>query len=308
VVQTDERHRDDDSPNTNKNTASDERLPLVKITDLMNKSVRGSDRDNIGQVQDLALDVDRDRVVFAVFKSGDNLVAVPFQKITIDSDRAMTAQITRDELRNAPTFSENNWSQLGSASFAQRVNQHFRADDSVYGYQRDRDRDNTRNDRDRNRNDQADDSKMRGWEPSSEYGRLFDSGTRETITGKVTSVDHFTMNNMAEGVQLRIDANNNQNVIVHLGPAWFIDHQQAEFKSGDQVQVSGSRVNVDGRNVIMAIYVRRSDRVMTLRDSDGTPVWDAWTERGQSGSAHDRDRGKNPDRPKVTNPGQNKDR
>jgi sporulation protein YlmC with PRC-barrel domain len=271
---------DRDHRNASDNNNNADRLPLMKITDLIGRDVRGTQREDLGKVEDLALDVRRDRVLYAALSTdrGNNnkFIAVPFSMLDVNAtQKTIVCRADRDRLKNAPMFASSDFSQLADSNFTQRVNKHFGVDDNVvYGYH---DGQNDSRDRDNRDRDNNDDSRLRGWEPSSEYNNRFSSGTRETITGRITAIEHVTpTSGMSEGVALRINSSENQNVIVHLGPSWFIDHQQNQFKEGDQVEVQGSRVSIDNRNVVLAQLIRRGDRVMVLRTKDGWPMWAAW--------------------------------
>ncbi len=68
----------------------------------------------------------------------------------------------------------------------------------------------------------------------------------------------------------------NDELEVHLGPAWFIDNQDLQLAAGDRVDVRGSRVTIDGKPALIAIEVRRGTDVLKLRDEAGVPVWVAW--------------------------------
>ena len=80
---------------------------------------------------------------------------------------------------------------------------------------------------------------------------------------------------MDPGVALTIKTEKAGNMQVHLGPEWYMKRQQEKFADGDEIEVVGSKVEVDQKPVIMATQVRVKGRSLTLRNADGVPTWDA---------------------------------
>jgi hypothetical protein len=119
-----------------------------------------------------------------------------------------------------------------------------------------------------------------GWGPHAGYGRLYDAKTVGTVKGEVTSIEYVTpMRGMSQGVHLRLKTDG-EAVSIHLGPAWYIATQDVKIESGNQVEVKGSRVTIDGKPAIIAAEVRKGDDVLELRDEAGVPVWSGWRRRG----------------------------
>ena len=72
---------------------------------------------------------------------------------------------------------------------------------------------------------------------------------------------------------------------VELGPSWFIDNQDLHLAVDDRISVTGSRVKTNGVESLIAIEVRRGNEALSLRSTDGTPVWVAWRWRTPSAGA-----------------------
>jgi hypothetical protein len=63
-----------------------------------------------------------------------------------------------------------------------------------------------------------------GWGPGSDYGRMYDPKTVETVTGDVVKVDRITpMRGMSSGVHLVVKTDKGD-VSVHLGPQWYLEN------------------------------------------------------------------------------------
>lgn len=60
---------------------------------------------------------------------------------------------------------------------------------------------------------------------------------------------------------------------VHLAPSKFVKEYELVFNQGDQIEVTGSKVNFEGVDTIFAREVKRGNDVFVFRDKDGNPVW-----------------------------------
>jgi len=119
-----------------------------------------------------------------------------------------------------------------------------------------------------------------GWGPGGAYGRMYDPKTVDTVTGEVVKVDRITpMRGMSGGVHLVLKTDKGD-VSVHLGPQWYLENQDVKIEPKDTVEVTGSRVTVQGQPALIAAEVKKGDQVLKLRDAVGTPVWAGWRKRG----------------------------
>ena len=115
-----------------------------------------------------------------------------------------------------------------------------------------------------------------GWGPGSQYGRLYDPKTVETVSGEVVKVDRITpMHGMSAGVHLMIKTDKEE-VSVHLGPLWYLENQDVKIAPKDKVEIKGSRVTVQGKPAIIAAEVKKGDQTLKLRDEAGVPFWSGW--------------------------------
>lgn len=121
----------------------------------------------------------------------------------------------------------------------------------------------------------------RGWSSAGRYDRLFDAKTMTTINGEIMSLARFTpMKGMTAGVHMKVKTAA-ETLDVHLGPAWYLESQEADLKAGDKVEVKGSRITYEKKPAIIAVTIKRGDDVLVLRDTDGFPRWAGWR-RGAS--------------------------
>ncbi len=120
--------------------------------------------------------------------------------------------------------------------------------------------------------------RMGGYAYNSPYNRLYNQRSQITFTGVVTGIQRVKpMPEMDTGVTLLVknDAGGGT-AVVDLGPAWFVDQQATKIRAKSKVQITGSKVMVDGRGVILAKLVKSGNNVLALRRPDGRPYWDIY--------------------------------
>ncbi|MEW6614304.1 MAG: DNA-binding protein [Thermodesulfobacteriota bacterium] len=118
-----------------------------------------------------------------------------------------------------------------------------------------------------------------GWGMRTQYARMYDSKSVETITGEVLSIDKITpMKRMSYGIHLIVKTDK-ETISVHLGPGWYIENQDIKINPKDKVDVKGSRITFKGKPAIIAAEVKKGDETLKLRDENGFPVWSGWRRR-----------------------------
>jgi hypothetical protein len=118
-----------------------------------------------------------------------------------------------------------------------------------------------------------------GWGGGSQYNRLYDAKTVETISGEVVAVESvIPMKNMTAGMHVQVKTEK-ETISVHLGPAWFLENQDMKIEPKDKIEVKGSRVTYEGKPAIIAAEITKGDSVLELRDESGVPVWAGWRRR-----------------------------
>ncbi len=110
--------------------------------------------------------------------------------------------------------------------------------------------------------------------PGWPMGRMYDPRTVETLRGKLVAVDTIDSGRpeMPGRITLSLKTDK-ETVTIYLGPVWYIEAQGVKLEPQDQVEVKGSRVILEDKPLIIASYVKKGDKVMNLRDDQGTPLW-----------------------------------
>ena len=60
---------------------------------------------------------------------------------------------------------------------------------------------------------------------------------------------------------------------VHVGPSAYVESKGFKFAEGDQVEVIGSKVDMNGAPALIAREIKTDGKVLSLRDKKGFPLW-----------------------------------
>lgn len=114
---------------------------------------------------------------------------------------------------------------------------------------------------------------MGGWGMGTQYQRMYNPATVETVSGTVEAVDKIIpLKGMSYGVHVRLKTDK-ETIPVHLGPGWYIEKLDTKIEKGDTITVKGSRVTIGDNPAIIAAEIKKGDKVITLRDEKGVPAW-----------------------------------
>ena len=62
----------------------------------------------------------------------------------------------------------------------------------------------------------------------------------------------------------------------HLGWGWYFKNQDTKIEPKDKVEVTGSRITLDGKPAIIAAEVKKGEELLKLRNKKGFPFWSGW--------------------------------
>ncbi len=102
--------------------------------------------------------------------------------------------------------------------------------------------------------------------------RIYNPATETTIKGTVEDVKTFSGRCGWAGTHVTLKADSGT-FDVHLGPSAYLQKENFKFAKGDQIEVTGSKVNFQGQEAIIAREVKLGGKVLTLRNAQGFPVW-----------------------------------
>ncbi len=121
-----------------------------------------------------------------------------------------------------------------------------------------------------------------GWGLDSRYNKLLKEGLFQTFEGKVTKVRTFCpFDGMHDGVYLLLQTTR-EVVDIHLGPSWYVNHQDFRIQRGDHVTVKGARILFGDGSAVMAIEIVKGEEALQLRGTEGYPAWIAWKKKSSA--------------------------
>jgi hypothetical protein len=136
------------------------------------------------------------------------------------------------------------------------------------------------------------------WGAEGQLQQRFQQGEHVDIRGTITNVSRTeVLPGTADAVTITIRDQQGQEHNVKLGPAWFLQRQDLTLRSGEEIAIEGRRIDLEGRQVIMAQSARTTQAGLWLRDEQGRPRWDSL----RPGERH-MGIGEQPDEPKRDHP------
>ena len=107
--------------------------------------------------------------------------------------------------------------------------------------------------------------------PGKGQGPRYNAAAEVTLRGNIDDIK--TMDAMCDTGTHLILKTEKGNIEVALGPSKFLDDQKFELKKGDQIQVVGAKTNTRNGEMFVARQITSGGKNLTLRDSQGVPVW-----------------------------------
>jgi len=107
---------------------------VLRLTRLVACNVRNAKDEKIGEIKDVVLDEDDNRVAYAVLSFGgfagigEKLFVVPFSSVKRTSDESIVIMdVTREQLENAPSFTEDSWPDF-DRKFGTTVHEYYKVE------------------------------------------------------------------------------------------------------------------------------------------------------------------------------------
>lgn len=106
----------------------------LRASRLIGKKVRNAQGEHLGEIADLMVDLDQQRVHYAVLAfggmlgMGEKLFAYPVTQLrTVGKDDEVMLNVDRDRLKNAPGFDRKRWPDWTDTRYRAQVDRHFGA-------------------------------------------------------------------------------------------------------------------------------------------------------------------------------------
>jgi sporulation protein YlmC with PRC-barrel domain len=106
---------------------------VFQADDLTGMKIRNASNEELGKIDDLAVDLPNGHVVYVILSpdsslklGSDEYFALPPSTLMASADRkALTTELTKEKLSAAPHFSKDNWASLSNQTWASQVYQYY---------------------------------------------------------------------------------------------------------------------------------------------------------------------------------------
>ena len=105
---------------------------------------------------------------------------------------------------------------------------------------------------------------------------VYDLATEVKLKGTVEEVKLVPGAN--EGVHVMLKTSG-ETVLVHIAPPEFLKEFEFPVNKGDQYQLVGSKLKIDGQDEVLAREITKGENSVILRDSKGAPIWTLWPKK-----------------------------
>jgi sporulation protein YlmC with PRC-barrel domain len=252
-----------------------ERMNAFMVDKIIGSKVINLKGETLGKIEDLVVDVDTGRIMYAVLDSGgflgigDKLFPVPWESLAaLPLEGIFFLNQSKEQMEKAPAFEKKNLPDMGDMHWGAGIFRHYgilpgsERGAAGYGYP-------------------GYDYRYGmypGPEREDRYTKIFDPKTIRSISGQVIKVDRVPEPGYGVEIRLTVFIGKKEILPVYLGPAFYIvgSDQVKHFKLGDKVTVSGSQGTRGGEPFMIAMTVKRGNEVLRLRDKDGNPEWIGW--------------------------------
>jgi len=113
-----------------------------------------------------------------------------------------------------------------------------------------------------------------GQKPSASSVPKYDKATEAVFKGTVEEVkDRQCPVSRGMGSHLMLKQSDGNVIEVHLALTRFVTQYELVFKKGDELEVTGVKVKLDGADTIFARKIKHGNDEFLFRDGDGKPLW-----------------------------------
>ena len=289
-----------------------------KMKELVGSNVRNLQGEELGEIEDIVVDVESGRILYAIMDFGGFLgigeksFPVPWDSLApLPSEGVFYLNITKDRLNKAPSYDKDKMPDMASAEWGNVGEFYFprvagrddgmnRRDPYGYGY-----RYNTPYGYDAPYAPGYGGPRMGMMNRPDMFQEQFKADKVQEITGEVMRVDDVMpefgtpasqdMAYPADGytnMQTRLlvyTKDKKQAVQVYLGPRWYVGGRGGQdlIRIGDTVTVKGAWVESDMGNYMIATTVTQGSNTYQLRDASGRPVWSNWNNQNAPATMQD---------------------
>lgn len=248
--------------------AKTERVNAFMVEKIVGSKVRNMKGEDLGTIQDIVVDIDTGRILYAVMDFGGflgvggKLFPVPWQSLApLPSEGIFFLDISKEKLKNATGYDKDSLPDMGDMHWGTEVADFYGAsrEGRTYGYY-------------------GGLGLYPGIARQDPFAEVYNPRSIKKISGEVIKVDlempeKGIMSQMQ--IKLIVLVDGKEPVPVYIGPQWYVagPDRRSPYKSGDKVTVTGSWITSQTEPFMIATAVTEGDHTFQLRQQDGTPIW-----------------------------------
>ncbi len=107
---------------------------VLASSTLEGDTVRNPEGEDLGNIDEIMIDIPTGRVAYAVVSfggflgMGNKLFAIPWSALSVDEDeKCLILDADKETLKSAPGFDKDNWPDMGDTAWGSKVFQHYGA-------------------------------------------------------------------------------------------------------------------------------------------------------------------------------------
>lgn len=105
---------------------------VLSASTMKGDSVRNREGEDLGEIEEIMLDVRSGRVAYAVLSfggflgMGEKLFAIPWEALELDQENErFVLGVDQDTLENAPGFEEDEWPEFADQTWGEEIHAHY---------------------------------------------------------------------------------------------------------------------------------------------------------------------------------------
>lgn len=105
---------------------------LMGADTLIGEDVCNHDGEDLGNIKEIMLDVNSDKIAYAVLSFGgflgmaDKLFAVPWSALKLDTEnKRFLLNVDRESLESAPGFDKDNWPDMADPTWQNKISSYY---------------------------------------------------------------------------------------------------------------------------------------------------------------------------------------
>jgi sporulation protein YlmC with PRC-barrel domain len=248
------------------------------VEKIVGSKVRTMKGEDLGTIEDIVVDIDTGRILYAVMDIGGflgiggKLLPIPWRSLApLPSEGIFFLAISKDKLKDAPAYDKNSLPDMGDIHWGTKVADFYSASREGQNYEYDF--------------HYGPGFLYPSIAQQDPFAKTFDPTSMKTLSGEVIKVERVVPkggNFSQMQVELIVFADTREAIPVYLGPIWYVigPDRRIPFKSGDRITATGSWITAKTEPFLIATAVTKGDRKLKLRRENGSPVWNAWEKIG----------------------------